>query len=729
MAGVLSIVVMGVIGAGAPVVVVDRDNVEIRTSCTVRVDVPRVLDADGNGVVHVTGDGITVDFAGATLVGAAVGQTPDTFSGIGVRITGRGVTLKGARVSGYKVGVHATNAYGFVIEDCDVSNNFRLRLKSTPRAEDASDWLSPHANDDNEWLKRYGAGVYIEDANDITVRRVKARHVQNGIILDRVNGASVYDNDCSFLSGWGLALWRSSDNLVSRNAFDFCIRGYSHGVYNRGQDSAGILMFEQCSGNIIAENSATHCGDGLFGFAGNEALGRANPRDDLGWYKQRGNNGNLLVGNDFSYAAAHGIEMTFSSSNRFFGNRLVGNAICGIWAGYSRHTTIQENTFEANGEMAYGLERGGINIEHGVVNTIHDNSFTNNACGIYLWWDEDEGISKLPWARANDVSSSRNLLTGNRFEGDRIGIQLRRTSNTMEFGSIMEDVATPFDTDAVSEASFTRNTGGVFVFLGPPPDQALGSTRPVGARKHLRGREHIIMTEWGPYDWEAPLLTLIEQSSRRHVYRMLGDETIESASLAGPEAVTLSRGEGDSRLTVSTEARGILLPYTLTVTTESSAHHARGTLVPAQWSVLVFAYRTDPREDLDAWQREAQANGVACTVGALDLRYQGGGPSELDLDRQVTEAALPTDHFGTIANTKVKFPAGRWRLRTTSDDGIRVWVGEDLVIDDWTWHAPKEHTYEFSLDQPKQLEIRVEHFELDGYAILTLEIEEVMSDQ
>jgi len=46
--------------------------------------------------------------------------------------------------------------------------------------------------------------------------------------------------------------------------------------------------------------------------------------------------GNLLVGNDFSYAPAHGIEMTFSFGNVFYHNRLVENAICGIWAATPR---------------------------------------------------------------------------------------------------------------------------------------------------------------------------------------------------------------------------------------------------------------------------------------------------------------------------------------------------------------------------------------------------------
>ena len=121
---------------------------------------------------------------------------------------------------------------GFELAQLDVSGNFQQRLLSTPEAEDSSDWLWPHRNDNNEWATAYGAGLYVEDSDRVTVRRVRARNGQNGIVLDRVNDSKIYDNDCSFLSGWGLALWRSSENVISRNAFDFCVRGYSHGVYN-----------------------------------------------------------------------------------------------------------------------------------------------------------------------------------------------------------------------------------------------------------------------------------------------------------------------------------------------------------------------------------------------------------------------------------------------------------------------------------------------------------------
>ena len=157
----------------------------------------------------------------------------------------------------------------------------------------------------------------------------------------------------------------------------------------------------------MAENSATHGGDGFFGFAGNAALVQSaqpasapasSPGSPATQPAVVGCDRNLLINNDFSYAAAHGIELTFSFDNRFVGNRLVGNAICGIWAGYSQRTLIAGNEIAENGGAGYGLERGGINIDSGCQNQIRDNRFRENACGVHLWW-----ISQPPnlvaWAK------------------------------------------------------------------------------------------------------------------------------------------------------------------------------------------------------------------------------------------------------------------------------------------------------------------------------------------
>jgi parallel beta-helix repeat protein len=703
--------------AEPPAILVDRDDIEIRQTCTVRfVDGP-ILDRNGDGVVHVSGSGIVVEFGGGRLHGAAPGTAPDAYSGIGLLIEGDDVTVRGLRVSGFRGAIVARGAARVTIEDCDVSDNFRQRLGSTAAAEDGADWLWPHANDQRQWLQQYGAGVYLEGCVGGMVRRVQARRVQNGIVLDRVEGARILDNDCSFLSGWGLALWRSSDNLIVRNALDFCVRGYSHGVYNRGQDSAGILMFEQCCRNQIVENSATHGGDGFFGFAGREALGEQDPRGDLDWYRGRGNSDNLLLDNDFSYAAAHGIEMTFSEGNRFEGNRLVGNAICGIWGGYSRRSVIDGNVIEANGEMAYGMERGGVNIEHGSGNWIIRNRFRGNACGVHLWWDEDAGLLALPGVRVNGAACQGNHVVGNTFEGDRVGVQTRRCEASSILGNTMVNVEREIDADEAGGG------GGGSGPVPAPVDRALmheahrwleaSGTHPVGARARLAGREHIVMTEWGPYDWESPLLRLEERAPGRHVYRMLGREpAIIECSVEAEGPVVVERGAEPGLLVVSTGVSGRLLPYTVRATCEGGEARAAGVLAPVSWVVRFFTSVVDPREDPAAWRRAGEAAGVDRVLGELELRYGMGGPP--------VEPPLTADHFGTLARATVALPAGRWRCRTVSDDGIRVWFGDELVIDDWTWHPPKLNDHEFRLEQPTTITVAVAHFELDGHAVLSL---------
>jgi parallel beta-helix repeat protein len=508
----LGLCVGGVLAAQTSGVKLERDGQRVEISGRIEAPAGVLADADGDGVLWIAADGVVVDLVGE-LRGSALDADPDAFTGVGIRITGRNVTLRGARVSGYKVAIHALGAEGLVLEDCDVSGNFRQRLHSTKEKEAEEDWLDPHHNDAREWFTRYGAGIYVERSPGVTVRRCRARRGQNGLVLDRCDAAQVHDNDFSFLSGWGIALWRSSDNVLARNACDFCIRGYSHGVYNRGQDSAGILLFEQCSRNAIAENSATHCGDGFFAFAGQEALGGVQPPSADFDYVGRGNNANRIWRNDFSYAAAHGLELTFSFDNRIVSNRFVGNAICGIWAGYSRRTLIEANEFEANGDAGYGLERGGINIEHGRANLIRDNRFRDNACGVHLWWDEDAHLGALPWVKANGHASKGEQVFFNAFDRDKLGIQLRgpievilgqgaAVNRFMEVGRDLEQEASvqvgwfPSGPEDRVDHSGNPLTAVSSKLPGPVSDGG----NPVRWNASRRGRELIQMDAWGPHE-------------------------------------------------------------------------------------------------------------------------------------------------------------------------------------------------------------------------------------
>jgi parallel beta-helix repeat protein len=474
-------------------VVPARDDTRIERSCRVALGEELLVDAQGDGALQIVGDGITVELTG-TLRGAPAAAAPDTFSGVGIVVTGKHVTLRGARVAGYKVAIHARGADGLVLEDCDVSGNFRQHLKSTKEKESDDDWLDPHHNDAHEWFTNYGAGIYVERASGVTVRRCRAHAGQNGLVLERCDLCMIHDNDFSYLSGWGIALWRSSDNHLFSNACNFCIRGYSHGVYNRGQDSAGILLFEQCSRNQILGNSANYCGDGFFAFAGQEALGSTPPPSPDFNYRRRGNDDNVVFANEFRCAAAHGLELTFSFGNRIEANTITGNAICGIWAGYSHDTLIARNKFVANGDAGYGLERGGVNIEHGQGNRILDNDFARNACGVHLWWDADEGLAKLPWVAANGFESRDNCVQRNRFDGDTIALHLRDTPGTrVHDNTFMSTVA-----EQATEGSASVDEGCSEEGITAPSLPSALLHRSV--LEEIPGRETIRLDEWGPIE-------------------------------------------------------------------------------------------------------------------------------------------------------------------------------------------------------------------------------------
>ena len=684
--------------------VLDRDNIEITADAVVKPGTFRVVDADGNGVVHITGNDITVDFQGAELIGAGDDLSPDKYTGQGIVITGQGITLKNARVRGFKIGIWARNAPNLRIEDVDVSGNFRQRLRSTASQEDLRDWLSPHRNDNHEWLDKYGAGLCIERSDSVVVQRVRAREGQNGIVLDRVNDSRICDNDCSFLSGWGLALWRCSRNLISRNAFDFCVRGYSHGVYNRGQDSAGILMFEQNNENVIVENSATHCGDGLFGFGGTESLAGTG---------RTGNNRNLIMGNDFSYAAAHGIEMTFSFENRIIDNVLIGNAICGIWGGYSQDTVIAGNRIEANGEAGYGSERGGVNIEHGCGNRVTHNTFRDNRCGVFLWSDEDTHLMKEPWVQANHRGSTDNVITENTFEGDGVGVELRDTTNTLVIGNVMSEVRREIKADSGSEPI----TSGEAPRKEPPPTYpACGERSPVGARQDLAGRNSIVITEWGPYEFaKTAIVPNRAVGGDKTVFQLLAPSgRFAVASVTGNVQVSPMEGDLPAVLTVESSQDGVE-SFRVDITANGEDLQATGSLFRADWQVRFFAWNptNDPRTNHSEW--DGLLRGPA-------MKEMAAPSIDFDWGLAAPAWGLPADQFGTLATTSVDLPAGEWIIRTVSDDGIRVWVDDQLVIDEWSWHPPKEDTATVKLSAGKH-NIRLEHFEINGYAALQFRLE------
>jgi parallel beta-helix repeat protein len=460
---------------------------------SVRV-VPKTYRLAGPPII-VRGDNITVDFHSATLQGIDPQADPDQARDTAIVIEGgSNIRIIKANIHGYKVGILARGTRQLTLRDNDLSDNWKPRLFSLVEHESLVDWLSFHHNEKDEWL-RFGAAIYLQDVKGAELRANSAVGGMNGLLLVRTNGAMIHDNNFSFNSGLGIGLYRSSDDTIIHNQLDYNVRGYSHRFYTRGQDSADLLLFEQSSRNVVALNSLTHGGDGVFLWAGQTTM-------DSG---TGGANDNLFYGNDVSYATANGVEATFSR-NEIIANRAWGSEY-GVWGGYSYQTEIVGNDFRGN--------RTGVAIEHGQDNVIAHNRFDHDSTAIRLWGDAIEP-SDWGYPKHHDTRSRDYRIGGNEFIGNRTIVNVRTTTGV--------------DTLAVISR--------------PSPPSLLGNLRrPAPALAQL-DRSAIIVDEWGPFDWESPKLWPVDSTRAvpLHLATLGPAGTWRLVSLRG--IMTLSRAAG-----------------------------------------------------------------------------------------------------------------------------------------------------------------------------------------
>ena len=279
--------------------------------------------------------------------------------------------------------------------------------------------MSYHQNDKDEWLKR-GAAIYLAECDRAEVDNNTAVQGQNGLMIARSSGLKIWNNTFQFLSGIGVGLYRTTDSTIMHNRIDWCVRGYSHGFYNRGQDSAGLLMYEQSSRNKVAYNSITHGGDGLFLWAGQSTM-------DTG---QGGSNDNLFQLNDFSHAVTNGIEATFSR-NTFSRNR-IDECWHGVWAGYS-----YGSVFSGNNRFARNTEA--IAIEHGQDNVIGDNLFDRDETAIRLWQNPTQDPN-WGYPKSRDTRSHGYRIQDNTFQGNKTALDIRATDRGRAERNVFEGV-------------------------------------------------------------------------------------------------------------------------------------------------------------------------------------------------------------------------------------------------------------------------------------------------
>ena len=684
-------------------------------------ELPPTPPAD-SPIIVVRGDNITLDFAGATMEGIPRDSNPDLSRGVAILVDhGHNVRIINARVRGYKIAILARGTSNLSLIDNDLSYNWKPRLFSVVEHESLIDWLSFHHNDKDEWL-RYGAGAYLSEVEGGEVRGNTVRQGMNGLMLVRSNGLRIWNNDFSFNSGVGIGLYRAAGNTIMHNRVDYNVRGYSDRFYRRGQDAADLLMYEQSDKNVVAYNSMTHGGDGVFLWAGQSTM-------DSG---AGGANDNLFYGNDFSFAPANGIEATFSR-NVFVANRVEGNEY-GVWAGYSFDSKFVGNEFRLN--------RTGVAVEHGQKNLIAWNSFNGDSTAIRVWADSIEA-SDWGYPKHRDTRSKDYEINDNLFVGNRVGIRAASTMGLMvannqffsvdSTAAIHDSTGYTFIRNAVRERAPTPlprmpKVPGEYARMAPKP--IAGGWMPARSDTSLsrRARSTIIVDDWGPFDYRSPRLWPTDSAHELPLrLRVMGPagrwRVSEQRGIA-----SLSKMEGRVGDTITVTPRPdslgdwkLSLEYTgVGVTSPRGERYARGEPYTfsygrfeprIDWSVRFFSW-TDSVADL---RKTADAFDIVAKTPPLS----SGRVPRLDYEGYRALPGLPRENFALDATGFVDLPSGEYTLRTISDDGIRVWVDGKLMIQNM---QPHESALDYAPLNGGHHELRVQYYQADGWYELRVDI-------
>ena len=136
---------------------------------------------------------------------------------------------------------------------------------------------------------------------------------------------------------------------------------------------------------------------------------------------------------------------------------------------------------------------------------------------------------------------------------------------------------------------------------------------------------------------------------------------------------------------------------------------------------IIVGMPTFPATAKGAWYAEYFANrdlagapAVTRYENALNFDWKSGSP----------DSRIPADNFSARFTRDEWFEAGTYRFSYRSDDGVRLWVGGTLVVDDWRDRQASWSFVDHFIPQGTQ-PVRVEYYEHGGGAALQVVWERV----
>ncbi|NET40370.1 MAG: hypothetical protein F6K19_51975, partial [Cyanothece sp. SIO1E1] len=251
--------------------------------------------------------------------------------------------------------------------------------------------------------------------------------------------------------------------------------------------------------------------------------------------------------------------------------------------------------------------------------------------------------------------------------------------------------------------------------------------------KHPRGRQYILMNEWGPYNFQYPSIWLREINEEEYIFLLMGPKgnwkAVGGEGLTGlnpktgtfPATFKARRDKENPEFSIQFEFIGEAF------TDQFGQEVPKGAVVPfafqrfempIDWQVSWYGY-DEPAEQQPYPSFEELVNEEPLAQEQKrELVYHWW---------HSPKAGVPADYFATLATAEPTFTPGNYRIIISSDDGLRFYLDEELKIDHWEAHESAVQEIEVSLDG--QHRFRVEHYDVTGLSAIDFRIEKITSSE
>jgi len=154
-----------------------------------------------------------------------------------------------------------------------------------------------------------------------------------------------------------------------------------------------------------------------------------------------------------------------------------------------------------------------------------------------------------------------------------------------------------------------------------------------------------------------------------------------------------------------------------------TTHSVTRPMSAGQHQVVVEYFENTGEAVAQFWWNKESASGGPWRGEYFDNRWLGGNPvltrSESGIDFNwgagAPDAMLPADGFSARWTRSAYFEAGAYRFTTETDDGVRLFVDGNLVIDRWVDQSLSAYSVKLTLTEGHHI-VRMEYYEHQGGA-------------